>query len=202
MRLTKEQKRWLRDIYDSSTRTFILSMARKQGKTAFAAFMLLLHLTGPEAKPNSQLFSAAQSREQAAILFSLAAKIVRMSPDLSGAIVVRDTAKQLACAELGTLYRALSADASTAYGLSPVFVVHDELGQVRGPRSELYEALETASAAHEAPLSVIISTQAPTDADLLSKLIDDAKRGEDARTKLVLYTADESLDPFTEKAIR
>lgn len=202
VRLTKEQKRWLRDIYDSSTRTFILSMARKQGKTAFAAFMLLLHLTGPEAKPNSQLFSAAQSREQAAILFSLAAKIVRMSPDLSGAIVVRDTAKQLACAELGTLYRALSADASTAYGLSPVFVVHDELGQVRGPRSELYEALETASAAHEAPLSVIISTQAPTDADLLSKLIDDAKRGDDTRTKLVLYTADESLDPFSEKAIR
>jgi phage terminase large subunit-like protein len=124
---------------------------------------------------NSQLFSSAQSSDQAAILFALAAKIVRMSPELRDAIIVRDTAKQLACSERGTLYRALSADASTAYGLSPVFIVHDELGQVRGPRSELYEALETAVGAQENPLSLIISTQAPTENDLLSVLIDDAK---------------------------
>ena len=55
-----------------------------------------------------------------------------MSPDLNGVVTIRDTAKQLLCPELGTVYRALSADASTAYGLSPVFVVHDELGQVKG----------------------------------------------------------------------
>lgn len=189
-------------IYDSPTRVFILSMARKNAKTAFSAFLLLLHLAGPEAKRNSQLYSAAQSRDQAAILFALAAKIVRMSPDLNQYVTIRDTAKHLLCQELGTHYRALSADASTAYGLSPAFVVHDELGQVRGPRSELYEALETASAAQESPLSVIISTQAPTDADLLSVLIDDAQRGEDPAIKVVLYTADLGLDPFSEEAIR
>jgi phage terminase large subunit-like protein len=201
-RLSKEQKAWLREVYDTPTRRFILSMARKQGKTAFAACLLLLHLVGPEARANSQLYSAAQSRDQAAILFALAAKMVRLSPELSQYVGVRDTAKQLYCAELGTLYKALSADASTAYGLSPVFVVHDELGQVRGPRSELYEALETASGAQEEPLSIVISTQAPTDADLLSLLIDDAKRGEDPRTKVVLYEASEDLDPFSETAIR
>jgi len=201
VKLTPQQREWLKQIYDTPTRRFILSMPRKNAKTSFSAFLLLLHLAGPEARPNGQLFSAAQSREQAAILFALAAKIVRMSPDLSGVIVIRDTAKQLFCPELGTLYRALSAEASTAYGFSPVFVVHDELGQVRGPRSELYEALETASAAQEEPLSIIISTQAPTDADLLSILIDDAKTGKDPRTKLVLYTADESLDPFSMEAI-
>jgi phage terminase large subunit-like protein len=202
IRLSDEQKAWLREIYDSPTRRLILSMARKQGKTAFAACLLLLHLVGPEARRNSQLYSAAQSREQAAILFALAAKMVRMSPELSQYVTVRDTAKQLFCAELGTLYRALSAEASTAYGLSPVFVVHDELGQVRGPRSELYEALETASGAQEEPLSIIISTQAPTDADLLSVLIDDAARGGDPRTKLVLYAASEDMDPFSDDAIR
>ncbi len=201
-RLTPKQKKWLRRIYDTPTRRFILSMGRKGGKTAFAACLLLLHLAGPEARPNSQLFSAAQSRDQAALLFSLAAKMVRLSPDLSTYVGVRDTAKQLYCTELGTLYRALSADASTAYGLNPVFLVHDELGQVRGPRSELYEALETATGAQEEPLSVIISTQAPTDADLLSMLIDDALRDSDPRTKVVLYRADESVDPFSEEAIR
>lgn len=202
VKLSAQQREWLREIYDSRTRTLILCMGRKNGKTATSAFLLLLHLCGPEAKPNSQLFSAAQSRDQAAILFALAAKMVRMSPDLREYVVVRDTAKQLACPELGTLYRALSAEASTAYGLSPAFVVHDELGQVKGPRSELYEALETAAAAQSDPLSIVISTQAPTDADLLSLLIDDALTGADPATKVRLYTADVDADPFDEATIR
>jgi len=202
VKLTKAQKGWIRAIYDTPTRMFILSMARKNAKTATAAFLLLLHTCGPEARPNSQLYSAAQSREQAAILFALAAKVVRMSPQLSEYVVIRDTAKQLFCPELGTLYRALSAEASTAYGLSPVFTVHDELGQVKGPRSELYEALETASAAQEAPLSIIISTQAPTDADLLSLLIDDARTGAEPRNKVVLHSAPLDADPFSEETIR
>lgn len=207
--LTKKQRGWLRKIYDSPTRTYILSMGRKNAKTAFSAMLALLHLCGPEAKENSQLFSAAQSREQAAILFNLAAKMVRMSPDLLAEIDIRESGKQLFCPALGSLYRALSAEASTAYGFSPVFTVHDELGQVRGPRSELYDALETASAAQDAPLSIIISTQATTDADLLSVLIDDALTGADPRVKIDLYTApmkDEKtgkeLDPFAESTIR
>lgn len=200
--LTPEQRGWVLDIYDSPTRMFILSMGRKNAKTAFAAFLLLLHLAGPEARQNSQLYSAAQSRDQAGILFALAAKVVRQSPDLSMYVVVRDTAKQLFCGELGTIYRALSAEVATSFGLSPVFTVHDELGQVRGPRSELFESLETASAAQEQPLSIVISTQAPTDADLLSTLIDDALRGEDPRVKVALYTAPTDADPFSDEAIR
>lgn len=202
VRLTPKQKDWIRAIYDTPTRAFILSMARKNAKTAFAAFLLLLHLCGPEARPNSQLYSAAQSREQAAILYGYASKVVRMSPDLSEYVQPKESAKTLVCAELGTVYRALSADASTAYGLSPVFSVHDELGQVKGPRSQLYEAIETASAAHESPLSIVISTQAPTDSDLLSVLIDDALTGADPRIKVALHTAPLDLDPFSDEAIR
>jgi phage terminase large subunit-like protein len=202
VKLRKWQKDILLDIYGTPTRRAIVSFGRKNGKTALAAFLLLLHLCGPEARPNSQLFSAAQSREQAAVLFNLAAKCVRMSPDLSAAIQIRDTAKELLCPELGTRYRALSADATTAYGLSPVFTVHDELGQVKGPTSELYTALETASSAHENPLTVIISTQAPTDGALLSKLIDQAKTGRDPKAKLALFAAPEESDAFSTKAIK
>ena len=85
-----------------------------------------------------------------------------MNPELLQAVTIQETAKSLTCPELGTRYRALSADATTAYGLSPVLLIHDELGQVRGPRSPLYEALETATGAQESPLSIIISTQAPS----------------------------------------
>ncbi len=193
-----------RAIFDNpnGTRRAIISRGRKNAKTVETAMLMLLYLAGHEAKPNSQLFSAARSRDQASVLFRLAAKMVRMSPVLSQVLVIRDSAKEIFCPELGSLYKALSADASTAFGLSPRFVAHDELGQVKGPRDALYDALETATAAQESPLTVIISTQAPTDADLLSVLIDDAKTGADPRTVLRVDTAPSDMDPFTEEALR
>src|SRR5215472_10880653 len=200
------QKEIIELIYDNprGTRRAIISVARKNAKTCLAACLLLAHLCGPPAhsRPNSQLFSAAQSRDQAAIIFNLAAKMVRLNPALAKIVIIRETAKELICPELGTRYRALSAEASTAYGLSPSFIVHDELGQVRGPRSPLYEALETATGAQENPLSIIISTQSPTDADLLSVLIDDALAEHDPRTVVKLYTAPPELDPFDEATIK
>jgi phage terminase large subunit-like protein len=194
----------LRAIYDNpvGTRRAILSFARKNGKTAFAAMLLLLHLCGPRTVANSQLYSAAQSREQAAVLFALAAKMIRMSPVLSKVVRIVDSEKRFYCERMGTTYRALSADASTAYGLSPIFICHDELGQVKGPKSMLYEALETATSAQETPLSIIISTQAPTDNDLLSKLIDDGMTGADPRVVVKLYTAPPDMDPFSDEAIQ
>lgn len=202
VKLRAWQKKIIRGIYDTPTRRAIVSFGRKNGKTALSAFLCLLHLVGPEARRNGQLYSCAQSRDQAAILFNLMSQVVRQSPDLIDWIGIRDSAKQMYCEELGTLYRALSADSTTAMGLSPVFVVHDELGQVRGPRFPLYSALETAAGAQDAPLSVIISTQAAQDGDLFSLLLDDALAGHDPETKCFLYTADEGLDPFSVEAMR
>jgi phage terminase large subunit-like protein len=196
------QKEIIREIYDQPTRRAIISFGRKNGKTALTAVLILAHLVGPKAKRNSQIYSAAQSRDQAALVFNLAAKMVRMSPRLNNIIRIIDSKKELHCALTGANYKALSAEASTAFGLSPVFIVHDELGQVKGPKSELYEALETAVGAQANPLSVIISTQAPTDADLLSVLIDDALAGHDPRVVVSLYTAPLDADPFSEKTIK
>jgi phage terminase large subunit-like protein len=207
LRLRPWQKSILRSIYDNPagpTRRAIISMGRKGGKSCLSAAILLAHLCGPPARlrPNSELYSAAQSRDQAAIIFSLACKMIRMSPVLSDAVRIMETAKTLVCPELGVKYRALSAEANTAYGLSPSLILHDEIGRVRGPRSELYEALETATAAQSNPLSLLISTQASSADDLLSILIDDAKAGHDPHTVLRLFSAPLHLDPFSERAIR
>jgi phage terminase large subunit-like protein len=198
------QQKLIGRIYDNpaGTRRAIVSVGRKNGKTGLAAFLLLAHLCGPMRRKNAQLYSTAQSREQAAQIFQLAAKIVRMSPILHDAIAIRDSTKELICTEIGTHYRALSAEASTAFGLSPSFCIHDELGQVRGPRYRLYEAIETATAAQLNPLSMIISTQAPTDADLLSMLIDDALAGHDPRTVVELHTGPMDADPFDVETIK
>jgi phage terminase large subunit-like protein len=200
MRLRPWQKEIIAGIYDSrAVRRAIISLARKNGKSALTAMLLLAHLVGPEARRNAQIYSSALSRDQAAIVFGLASRMVRMSRELNGMVVVRDSAKELFCPATGTRYKALSADATTAHGLSPSLCVHDELGRVIGARSALFEALESGMAAQEAPLSIIISTQAATDQDLLSILIDDALEGGRDRTKLFLYAADPDDDPWVEE---
>jgi phage terminase large subunit-like protein len=183
-------------------RRCIITFGRKNGKTALAAMLLLVHLVGPMKVRNTELYSSALSRDQAAILFRLAAKMIRFSPLLKKEVVVRETIKELHYPRFGTTYAALSADASTAMGKSPIFLVHDELGQVHGPIHRLYDSLETATSAHEEPLSIVISTQAPTENDLLSILIDDAMSGADPRTRLLMWTAPEDADPFDIETIK
>src|SRR5690606_36292995 len=142
----------------------------------------------------------------AAMVFRYASKCVRMNPDLAEIVRIRDTAKELECPDLQTIYKALSADAATNLGRSPKLAIHDELGQVKGPRDDFYEAIDTAQGAHEHPLTIIISTQAPRDGDLLSILIDDALKEEkkpdgDKTVKVALYPAPKEMDPFSEDAL-
>lgn len=198
VRLIEYQREVLRGIFDTPTRRAIVSYGRQNAKTTTAAYLLLLHLAGPRHQRNGLLVSSALTREQAAILFDTAAKIVRLSPELAATVDVVEFQKTLRCPELGTLYRALSADAPTQLGLSPFFVCHDELGAVEGPYSKLYDVLESGGAAQAEPLSVIISTQARSDSDLLSRLIDDAETGADPGVKLFLWTAPPDADPFDE----
>ena len=205
LRLRDWQKNFLRAIYDNpaGTRRAILSMARKNGKTALLAALVIVHLACKGiARRNSVIVSSASSRDQAAILFDLAAKMVRQSPALNKLFRIGDTRKEISYAPLGTVYRALSADATTAHGLSVPFAVHDELARVRGPRSALYDVIESGMGAHDEPLSIIISTQAPSDGDLLSILIDEAAKGTDPRTVMALYTAAPEMETFSEGALR
>jgi phage terminase large subunit-like protein len=128
--------------------------------------------------------------------------MIRLNPLLASAVRIMETAKTLACPELGTRYRALSAEANTAFGLSPSFIIHDELGLVRGPRAPLYEALESAVGANADPLSIVISTQAASDSDFMSVITDDALGGHDPTTIVRLFTAPPELDAFDEQTIK
>jgi phage terminase large subunit-like protein len=78
------QKRFITAIYDnlSGTTRAYLSIARKNGKSSLIA-IALAHIVGPEAKQNSQIISGARSRDQAALVYKLAEKMVRLNPDLS-----------------------------------------------------------------------------------------------------------------------
>ena len=185
------QKKFIIDVYDNPhfTRTAILSIARKNGKTGLIAALLLAHLVGPEAVLNSNLQSGARSRDQASQVFNYASKMVMLSPKLSQIVRIIPSGKRLIGLPMNTTYQALSADAKTAHGGSPIFALLDEVGQVKGSRDDFIDAITTSQGAYDNPLLIAISTQAAEDGDLLSIWIDDAIKSEDPHTVCHVYSA-------------
>lgn len=188
MRLEPFQRKFVLDVYDNpyGTRRAYLSVARKNGKTGLIAGLVLAHVAGPEARRNTQIISGAHSREQAAIVFDLASKMVQMSPELKRLVRIVPSSKRLVGLALNVDYHAISAEGKTAFGLSPVLAILDEVGQVRGPRSEFISAITTSQGAYRDALLIAISTQAPTDADMFSQWLD---APDDPRYVKHLYTA-------------
>ena len=188
-------------VYDNphETRTAILSIARKNAKTSNIAFLVLVHLVGPMAQLNSRLNSGAMSRKQASEVYNYAQKSAALSPTLRDLVKAIPSQKSLVGLPLNTEYSALAAEASTSIGGSPVFAVIDEVGQIKGPHSDFVDAITTAQAAHEKPLLIYISTQAPTDADFFSIAIDDATVHKPKNTVCHVYTATPDCDVMDEQ---
>ena len=202
LKLMAFQRKFILDIYDNpkGTSRAYLSVARKNGKSALIAGILLAHIVGPEARQNSQIISGARSRDQAALVFKLAEKMVRLSPRLSKIIRIVPSQKMLIGLTMNVEYKAISAEAGTAHGLSPVLAILDEVGQVRGQQDAFIEAIETAQGAHDDPLLIAISTQAATDGDLFSIWLDDAKNAKDKRIVSHVYTAPENCKVMDREA--
>lgn len=183
-------------------RTAVLSMARKNGKTQLAAGLALCHLMGPESEPRGEVYSAALTRDQAAKLFQEMCAILAAHPELDDRANVIRFNKQIEVLTgdgAGSLYAALSADAGSKMGLSPSFVVYDELGSA--PNRGLFDALDTATGARDNPLMVCISTQAAADHHVFSELIDYGLRVQsgdvdDPSFHLTLYAAPQEADPW------
>ena len=198
------QKKFILEIYDNpvGTRRAYLSIARKNGKTGILAGIVLAHLVGPEAKQNSQIISGARSRDQAAQIYNYASKMIMLSPELSEVVRIIPSGKKLVGLPLNVEYRALSAEAKTAHGLSPIVAILDEVGQVRGSQDDFIDAITTAQGAHESPLLIAISTQSADDADLFSVWIDDALGSHDPKIVCHLYAAQANADLLDQQAWR
>lgn len=202
IRLAPFQEAWYYSVYDNVvlTRRAILSMARKNSKTATIATMVLVHIVGPEAKQNSRICSGARSRKQAAEVYNYAAKMSALSPELRKVIRPVPSAKKLVGLTMNAEYEALSAEGSTAHGGSYIVAILDEVGQIKGPKDEFVDAIRTSQGAYDDALLLVISTQAPTDADLMSIMIDNAIEFQDTATVCHLYTAAKDCDLLDEEA--
>ncbi len=181
-------------------RQAVLSMGRKNGKTAIVSFLNLCHLCGPLAIRNGQLYSLSIDREQAGILFNYTKSIIYMDEELSERLNIIESRKQIVDTISGSCYYVLSGEKKGKMGKSSSFVAFDELAEFGADRS-LYDALLTSTAAHEEPMIWTFSTQATDDHAVLSELIDYGEkinRGEieDPTFKCFLYAVPDDCDVF------
>jgi len=204
LRLDPFQRKFILDVYDNPvpTELGILSTGRKNAKTGTIACLVLGHLVGPEAKQNSEIVSGALSREQAAKVYNYASKMVKLNPALSLMVKPIPSKKILIGLPMNVTYQAISAEAATAMGGSPIVAILDETGQIKGPHDAFVDAIMTSQGAHEIPLLLIISTQAENDTDLLSTMIDDARKSKDPHIVCHVYEAKKGCDVMDEEQWR
>lgn len=204
--LREWQKEFIRRVYGPlredgrrKVRTALFSLPRKNGKTAICAILALAHLCGPAAERRGQVFSAAADRDQASLIFNEMRAMIEATPWLESRCNIQQFRKAIEDDMTGSTYQAMSSDARKAHGLSPSFVICDELAQWKN--RELYDNLVTGTGARAEPLVVVIGTQAKDDQHLMSELVDYGQKvidGEvdDPTFSATIYRAPEDADPW------
>lgn len=136
-------------------RTCYIEIPRKNGKSEIAAAFALFGLVG-DGVIGAEVYSAAADREQAALVFNVAANMVRNDPRLSARLKIIDSQKRIVDHQTGSFYRAISAEAYSKHGFNASMVIYDELHVA--PNRDLWDVLTTSMGARSEPLVIAITT--------------------------------------------
>lgn len=130
-----------------------VEIPRKNGKSTLAAG-IALYLLFADAEPGAEVYGAACDRDQASIVFNVAAEMVRRSPLLAQRCKVVDSTKRIVVGS--SFYRAIPADAGGSHGFNASGIIFDELHAQ--PNRELWDVLNTSTGARRQPLLFQITT--------------------------------------------
>jgi len=136
-------------------RTCYFEIPRKNGKSELAAAFALYGLVGDKVN-GAEVYSAAADREQASLVFNVAAQMVRNDQRLASRLKIIDSQKRIVDHRTGSFYRAISAEAYSKHGFSASMVLFDELHA--SPNRDLWDVLATSMGARREPLLVAITT--------------------------------------------
>jgi phage terminase large subunit-like protein len=136
-------------------RTAYISVPRKNGKSTLCA-AIALYLLFADGEQGAEIYGAACDRDQASLVFDIAAQMVRRNPGLAKRAKIIDSTKRILYPATGSFYRAIAADAPGSWGSNPHAVIADELHA--WPRRDLWDALTTGSGTRAQPLTIAITT--------------------------------------------
>ena len=154
-------------------RTCLLMLPRKNGKTELAAALAVYFLLH-DGEVGGEVYSAAADRDQAALVFHVAAQMIRNNPALEAEVQIVDSQKRIVHPASGSIYRAISAEAYSKHGFNASVVIYDELHAA--PTRELWDVLATSQSTRAQPLMMAISTAGFDRQSILYELYAHAKR--------------------------
>ncbi len=156
------QQRIVEDLFGTLTkdglrqyRIAYIEVPRKQGKSELAG-AIANALLFMDKEAGAEIYSAANDREQASLVFNVAAEMVKQSPALRKRSRIISSQKRIILPNTNSFYRAISADAYSKHGFNAHAVIYDELHAA--PNRDLYDVLLTSMGAREQPLMLVITT--------------------------------------------
>lgn len=190
-------------------RNVIIMLPRGNRKTSLGAALALLHTHGPEAVPGGEVLFAASDQKQAKIGFREAESIIGAGDasiwrkgqasrrfDAADTIKLQEYKNRISFPN-GSWLEAISSDAGTQHGRTPVFALADEIHAWK--KRDLWEVLRTGLVKVPNSLLVVITTAGRGQENIAFDVIDYARkvaRGEvdDPSTLPILYEAPRDCD--------
>lgn len=157
------QERIIRDLFGvlkpngyRQFNTAYIEIPKKNGKSELAAAVALL-LTCGDGEERAEVYGCAADRQQAAIVFDVAADMVRMCPALNKRVKILTSQKRIIYTPTNSFYQVLSAEAYSKHGFNIHGVVFDELHTQ--PNRKLFDVMTKGSGdARMQPLYFLITT--------------------------------------------
>jgi phage terminase large subunit-like protein len=175
------QERIVRRIYgprkdDGSriVRTVVLLLPRGNRKTSLAAALALLHTIGPERIPGGEVIIGASDRKQARIGYHEAKGLCLAHPKIAPRVRLADYQNRLTYPSTGSFLEAISADAGTQHGRTPVFVLADELHAHK--KRDLWDVLRSGLVKTPGSLLVVATTAGRGQENIAHDIVDDARK--------------------------
>ena len=153
-------------------RTVFIAVPRKNGKSTWLAG-LGLYMLSCDNEESGEVYGAAYSRDQASIIYDIAAGMVAADQIMSKKLLVRKHAKRIADLSTHSVYRVISADSEGAHGFNASAILFDEVHTQRD--RDLWDVLETSTGARTQPLTIGITTAGHDRASLCWDLWSKAK---------------------------
>jgi phage terminase large subunit-like protein len=178
-------------------RTVVLLLPRGNRKTSLAAALALLHTIGPERVPGGEVIAGASDRKQARIAYREALGLCQAHKKIAPNIRALDYRNQITYPKVGSFFEAISADAGTQHGRTPVFVLADELHAWK--KRDLWDVLRSGLVKTPGSLLVVATTAGRGQENIAWDIVDDARkvaRGEvvDPSILPVLFEAERDCD--------
>ena len=156
------QSKIVRDIFGTVNedgtrqyRTVYIEIPRKNGKSELAA-AIALYLLLADGEAGAEVYGAAGDRDQASIVYNVAASMVERDKTLSQACRILYSTKRILKKNSNSYYHVLSSDDKTKHGYNAHGVIFDEL-HVQ-PNRMLWDVLSTSGGTRSQPLIFAITT--------------------------------------------